>query len=145
MSPELYRQAMQTHIQGDLVHSLDDVNKAEKLFNWATRQILRSFKFGEGWSHEDRFQQAGKSENNEVPDLNQLVKDHKPTLQTRPVCRAQVNQAPNGPLAEVICEILNPFVEEADKHGITEVRSTEELCAEIRSTNERIQKNGMSR
>ena len=30
MSPELYRQ---THIQGDSVHSLDDVNKAEKLFN----------------------------------------------------------------------------------------------------------------
>ena len=136
---------MHPHIQGDDVQSLEDVHKAELLFNGATKQILRTFKFGEGWGQEDRFQMAGKSENNEVPDLNQLVKDHKPTLQTRPVCRGQGHQAPNGPLAEVVCEILNPFVEEADKHRRTEVRSTEELCAEIRLANERLQMNGVSR
>ena len=129
MSPTLYsRQAMQPHIHNDTVHSREDVNKAEKLFNGASRHILRAFQFGEGWGHGDGFQQAGKSENNEVPDLNQLVKDHKSTLKTRPFCRAQVNQAPNGPLAEILCEILNPFVEEADKQRRTEVRSTEEIC-----------------
>ena len=88
MSPDLYRQAMQPHIQNDTVHSREDIIKAEKLFNGASRQILRAFKFGEGWGHGDRFRQAGKSENNEVPDLNQLVKDHKSNLKTRPVCRA---------------------------------------------------------
>ena len=113
MSPELYRQSMEPHIRGDSVHSREDVLKAEKQFNGASRQIQRAFKFGKTWGHEDRFVTAGKAENNEVPDLNQLVKDHKPTLQTRPVCRAQVTQAPNGPIAELLCEILNPFVEEA--------------------------------
>ena len=127
MSPELYRKSMEPHIHGDSVHTREDVLKAEKLFNGATKQILRACKFGEGWGHEERFLMAGKAENNEVPDLNQLVKDHKPTLQTRPVCRAQVQQAPNGPLAEVLCKILNPFVEEADKGRKTEVKSTEEL------------------
>ena len=119
--------------------------KAEKLFNGATKQMLRAFKFGEGWGQEERFLMAGKAENNGVPDLNQLVKDHKPTLQTRPVCRAQVQQAPNGPMTEVLCEILNPFVEEADKDRKTELKSTEELCSQIKIMNENILVNGMKR
>ena len=73
------------------------------------------------------------------------MKDHKPTLQTRPVCRAQVQQAPNGPLAEVLCEILNPFVEEADKGRTTEVNSTEELFGEIKKVNERLSVSGVKR
>ena len=139
MSPGLYRECMEPHVQGDSVHTREEVLEAEKQFNGATRQILRAFKVGEGWGHEARFQMAGRAENNEVPHLNQLVKDHKPTLVTRPVCRAQVQQARNGPLAEVVCEILNPFVEEADRNRRTEVRSTEELCAEMKRVNENIE------
>ena len=119
--------------------------KAEKQFNGASKQILRAFKFGETWGHGDRFVMAGKAENNEVPDLNQLVKDHKPTLQTRPVCRAQVTQAPNGPIAELLCEILNPFVEEADRESRTEVKSQEELCSEMNKVNTRIREEGLRR
>ena len=145
MSPELYRQSMEPHIRGDSVHSREDVLKAEKQFNGASRQILRAFKFGETWGHGDRFVMAAKVENNEVPDLNQLVKDHKPTLKTRPVCRAQVTQAPNGPIAELLCEILNPFVEEADKERRTEVKSQEELCSEMNKVNARIKEEGLRR
>ena len=145
MSPELYRQSMEPHIRGDSVHSREDVLKAEKQFNGASKQILRAFKFGEAWGHEDRFVMAAKAENNEVPDLNQLVKDHKPTLKTRPVCRAQVTQAPNGPIAELLCEILNPFVEEADKESRTEVKSQEELCSEMNKVNARIREEGLRR
>ena len=88
---------------------------------------------------------AGKADNNEVPDLNQLVnvKDHKPTLQTRPFCRAHVQQASNGPIAEVLCEILKPIVEEADKGRKTEVKSTEELFSQIKLVNEEILLNGL--
>ena len=77
--------------------------------------------------------------------MNQLVKDHKETLKTRPVCRAKVNQIPNGPLADLVCEIVNPFVEEADRERRTEVGSTEELCAEIKAANDRIEKEGVQR
>ena len=83
--------------------------------------------------------------NSEVPGMNQLVKDHKETLKTRPVCRAKVNQIPNGPLADLVCEIVNPFVEEADRERRTEVGSTEELCAEIKAANDRIEKEGVQR
>ena len=77
------------------------------------------------------------------PSLNQLVKDHKATLQTRPVCRAK--QAPNGNLGELVCTLLDPFVEEADKAERTEIRSTEELCHDLKAANEQISTDGVKR
>lgn len=90
MSKELYRRCMEPHLEGDSVHTRADVSKAEKEFNGAAKQILRVFKFGEDWQHESRFVSACRVENHEVPSMNQLVKDHKETLKTRPVCRAKV-------------------------------------------------------
>ena len=145
MSRALYRQCMEPHIQGDTEHTRDDVTKAEKQFNGASKQILRALQFGENWGHEDRFNSACRVRNHEVPSMNQLVKDHKDTLKTRPVCRCKVQQAPNGPLADLVCEVLNPFVEEADKDRKTEVKSTEELCAEMKVANERIAATGVRR
>ena len=58
---------------------------------------------------------------------------------------AKVQQAPNGPMAEVLCEILNPFVEESDKDNKSELKSTEELCSQIKSVNENIARNGIKR
>ena len=80
---------------------------------------------------------------NQVPSVNQLVKDHKETLKTRPVCRAKSNQAPNGPLSELIGELLNPYIEAADRKERTEVLSQEELCHEIGEVNRRITAEGM--
>ena len=88
---------------------------------------------------------AGQVENNEIPSLNQLIKDHKDTLGTRPMCRAQVRQAPNGPLSSLVCQILDPFVQEADRERRTDLKSTEELCHEIKSANEDIVRNGVKR
>ena len=136
---------MEPNILEDSEHTREDVTKAEKQFKGASNQILRAFQFGEDWRQEDRFNSACKVENHEVPSMNQLVKDHKDTLKTRPVCRAKVQQAPNGPLADLVCEVLSPFVEEADKNRKTEVKSTEELCAEIKHTNERMTMVGVRR
>ena len=77
------------------MHTHEDVACAEKQMNGAATHILRAFKFGEDWRHESRFKSACSVENNEVPSQNQLVKDHKLELCTRPVCRAEVRQAPN--------------------------------------------------
>ena len=145
MSKELYRRCMEPHIAGDSVHTRADVSKAENEFNGAARQVLRAFKFGEDWQQESRFVSACKVENNEAPSMNQLVKDHKETLKTRPVARAKVQQAPNGPLADLLCEVLNPFVAEADKDRRTDVKSTEELCAEFKAANERMARDGVRR
>ena len=83
------------------------------------------------------------AKNNEIPSLNQLVKDHKATLKTRPVCRAR--QAPNGNLGELLCTLLDPFVQEADRDNRTEVKSTEELCSDLKATNDRILEDGVQR
>ena len=108
METDLYKQCMVSHIEGDTVHTREDVTKVERQFNGAATQILRVFRFGEDWKHEDRMKSACQVENNEIPSLNQSVKDHKEQLATRPVCRAQVKQAPNGPLSSLVCEILDP-------------------------------------
>ena len=113
MSVDLYKSCMEAHIKDDSEHTHEEVAQVEKTLNGAATQILRIFKCGEDWGHEDRLKSACLARNNEIPSLNQLVKDHKETLQTRPVCRAK--QAPNGNLGEIICNILDPFVEEADK------------------------------
>ena len=136
---------MEPHIKNDKVHTREDVDKVEKQLNGAATQILRAFKFGEDWQHNARMKSACLVENNEVPSLNQLFKDHKDVLATRPVCRAQVKQAPNGPLSSLVCQILNPFVEEADKERRTDLKSTEELCNEINAANNEIKKNGVKR
>ena len=136
MSVDLYKSCMEAHIKDDSEHTHEEVAQVEKTLNGAATQILRIFKCGEDWGHEDRLKSACLARNNEIPSLNQLVKDHKETLQTRPVCRAK--QAPNGNLGEIICNILDPFVEEADKEKRTELRSTEVLCHEIKAMNERV-------
>ena len=143
MSVELYRSCMEPHIKDDSVHSRDDVAQAEKIMNGASTQILRVFQCGEDWGHEARLKSACGARNNEVPSLNQLVKDHKETLKTRPVCRAK--QAPNGNLGELVCNLLDPFVQEADAEERTEIKSTEELCSDLKATNERISVAGLRR
>ena len=145
MSPELYKQCMQPHIEGDTEHTRQDILDREKQFNGAATQMLRAFKFGEDWGHQDRFKSACGAESNEIPNLSQYVKDHKETLVTRPVCKAQVKQAPNGPLADLVCEVLGPFAEEADKMRRTEVKSTEELSSELVAMNKRIKEDGLRR
>ena len=136
MSVVLYKSCMDEHIEGDSEHTFEEVAQVEKTLNGAAAQILRTFKCGEDWGHEDRLKSACTARNNEIPSLNQLVKDHKETLKTRPVCRAK--QAPNGNLGELVCNILDPIVEEADKGRRTELKSTEVLCREIKATNERM-------
>ena len=74
---------MEPHIQGDTVHTREEVASAEKQLNGAATKILGAFKFGEDWGHEARMK---------------LVKVHKEILLNRPVGWAQVRQATNGPL-----------------------------------------------
>ena len=99
MTPEIYDELMEPHIRGDTIHTREDVDLAEKQFNGASAQILRAFRMGEEWHHEDRHKSAYRVSHNMVPSLSQMVKDHKDTLKTRPVCRARADQAPNGALA----------------------------------------------
>ena len=145
MSPTLYRECMQPHIEGDSEHTRDEVEEVERQFNGAATQILKAFKFGEDWSHQERFKSACAAKNNEVPSLCQYVKDHKEELKTRPVCKAQVQQSPNGPLADLLCEVINPFVEEADKTRRTEVRCTEELSSRLKRVNDKIKVEGLNK
>ena len=143
MSVQLYKSCMEPHIKDDSEHSREEVAQTEKTLNGAATQILRVFKCGEDWGHEARLKSACGAKNNEIPSLNQLVKDHKTTLKTRPVCRAR--QAPNGNLGELLCTLLDPFVQEADREERTEIKSTEELCSDLKTANDRMSTTGVQR
>ena len=54
-----------------------------------------------------------------------------------------MKQAPNRPLSSLVCEIINPFVQEADKDRRTDIKSTEELCHEMNAANKEIMKIGL--
>ena len=88
------------------------MDQAEKQFNGAAAQILKVFKVGEDWRHEDWHKSAYSVRHNMMPRLSQQVIDHKETLKTRPVCRARADQAPDGPLAALVRDILDPFIRE---------------------------------
>ena len=143
MSVQLYKSCMEPHIKDDSEHSREEVAQTEKTLNGAATQILKVFKCGEDWGHEARLKSACGAKNNEIPSLNQLVKDHKTTLKTRPVCRAR--QAPNGNLGELLCTLLDPFVQEADREERTEIKSTEELCSDLKTANDRMSTTGVQR
>ena len=145
MSKELYIQCMQPHIEGDSVHTREEVNLVEKRYIGASAQILKAFGWGEDWKHEARLKSAYSASYNSVPSMNQTLKDHKPppTIATRPICRAKSDQSPNGPLADLVGDLLDPFIKEADLGDRTEVISTEELCHDIKITNERILRAGL--
>ena len=51
MDRELYKQCMEPHIQGDTIHTREEVEKVENQFNGAATQLLRAFKFGDDWGH----------------------------------------------------------------------------------------------
>ena len=143
MRTGLYKELMEPHMVGDTIHTREEVDANERFFNGAASQILRSVDMGGDWKQGDRFKSAHKASFNQVPSVNQLVKDHKDTLKTRPVCRAKANQSPNGPLSDLVGELLNPIIEAADRLERTEVTSTEELCHEIEEMNKRILRDGM--
>ena len=44
-----------------------------------------------------------------------------------------------------MCTVLDPFVQEADRDNRTEVKSTEELCSDLKATNDRILEDGVQR
>ena len=89
MNKELYIQCMQPHIEGDSVHTREEVDLVEKRFNGASAQILKAFGWGEDWKHEARLKSAHTASYNSVPSMNQTLKDHKPSpnIATRPICR----------------------------------------------------------
>ena len=44
-----------------------------------------------------------------------------------------------------MCTLLDAFVQEADRDNRTEVKSTEELCSDLKATNDRILEAGVRR
>ena len=100
--------------------------------------MLKIFKIGKGWNHEDRIRETMLNEGLAVYPVSLLHKDHKvwdkygsKPPPTRHVAGGHVGM--NMHLSEILSDILEPIV--GTLEGGEEVISTEDLLARIDELN----------
>ena len=111
-TPQNYIESMRPHLEGTVESSEEEYEKIEKLLNAHMQNWGRIMKF------EKRLTQNFITENNEIPPLYGLRKDHKEVPEgeeekgppQRPVCGAVV--ASNFRLSHFISTILQPITQQ---------------------------------
>ena len=125
---------MQPHLEGTIPSTEEEYEKTEKLINSHMVNWCRIMKFDKQVTH------SFISENNEIPPLYGLRKDHKVIPAgdeekgppQRPVCGAVV--ASNYRLSHFISTVLQPVIQQA-KHPCN---STEDMLSRVREVNETV-------
>ena len=133
-TPENYVDSMQPHLEGTIPSTEDEYVKTEKLINAHMTTWCRVMKF------DKRVARNFINENNDIPPLYGLRKDHKeiPAGEEkkgppqRPVCGAVV--ASNYCLSHFISTVLQPVIQQA-KHPCN---STEDMLSRVRKVNQTV-------
>ena len=133
-TPDNYVDSMQPHLEGTIPSTEEEYTKTEKLINAHMTNWCRIMKFNKKVAHNFI------SENNEIPPLYGLRKDHKAVPAgeeekgppQRPVCGAVV--ASNYSLSHFISTILQPVIQQ-EKHPC---HSTEDMLSRVREVNETV-------
>ena len=134
MSKQTYELAGQAHTKKDEEVPFSEVVRTQKELNGNVSMLLKIFKVGKNWQHEDRMRETMLNNSLALCPMYLLFKDHKgwdikkgPVPPTRPV--ASGNRGMNIHLSEIVSEILEPV---ADSYkGSHEVISTEDLIAQL--------------
>ena len=144
MDKEAYAYSMETHVEGDATLTWNEQEKIEQVLNGHTLQFGRILRVGQKWGaeHVRRIHSALRSRNALRPPLYGLAKDHKDLVQSewgdippqRPVCGAQ--ESANGPLSDLLSDIIDALATEMDNEVNVECHSTEELLSEICDVND---------
>ena len=133
-TPGNYIESMQPHLEGTIPSTEEEYTRTEKLLNAHMQTWCRIMKF------DKRVARNYVTENNEIPPLYGLRKDHKdvPTGEEekgppqRPVCGAVV--ASNYRMSHFISSILQPVIQQA-KHPCS---STEDMLSRVKLVNETV-------
>ena len=126
-TPSNYVDSMKPHLEGTIPSSEEEYNKTEKLINAHMTNWCRIMSF------DKKVSSNFITENNEIPPLYGLRKDHKevPTGEEekgppqRPVCGAVVSC--NYPLSHFISTVLQPVIQQ-EKHPCN---STEDMLSRV--------------
>ena len=139
MSRRAYEESGNKHVKGDLVVGWDDLKEAQTRLNGHVAMMVKIFKIGKNWEHEDRIRETMMGESLSVCPVSLLYKDHKGWKNgsgtippTRSVAGGHVGM--NLHLSEIISDILEPIVETLTEGE--EVISTEDLVANVEETND---------
>ena len=139
MSRRAYEESGNKHVKDDLIVGWDELKEAQTRLNGHVAMMVKIFKIGKNWEHQDRIRETMMGESLSVCPVSLLYKDHKGWKNgsgtippTRSVAGGHVGM--NMHLSEIISDILEPIVETLTDGD--EVISTEDLVANIEDTNE---------
>ena len=128
--PQNYVNSMESHQDNTIEVTVEEYRNVEKLLNSHVDAWFRILKGN------DRLRNNYKSENNPVPPLYGLRKDHKKDFDltigppTRPVCGGIVSS--NHRISHFLSQVLKPIIKEAE----STCDSTEDLLCRVRHCND---------
>ena len=111
----------------------------QKVVNAHTAMLLKVFRYGSDWKHEDRHRETKINQSCSVPSMYLLVKDHKVWSpeegpKSRPVCG--VNSWMNVHFSDVVSEVLEPIA--TARKGTAEVISTDDMLSKANEYNDKV-------
>ena len=139
MSRRAYEEAGMVHVKGDTKVDWGDLKEAQTRLNGHVAMMIKTFRIGKAWEHDDRIRETMMNKGMTVCPLSLLFKDHKGWSRTsgKPPPTRQVaggHMGMNLHLSEIISDILEPIVENIP--GGEEVISSEDLQANFEELNE---------
>ena len=133
-----YEQAGASHTGDDVPVGWDDLQQAQNEINGHVAMMIKIFKIGSNWNHQDRIRETMINDSLTVCPVSLLMKDHKKWDRksnkpppTRHVAGGHVGM--NLHMSEILSDILEPIVENIP--GGEEVISTEDFLARIDELN----------
>ena len=138
MSRRAYEEAGLAHVKNDVVVGWPDLKEAQTKLNGHIAMLIKVFRVGKSWEHQDRIRESMIGESMSVCPISLLFKDHKGWSKdsgkvppTRQVAGGHMGM--NLHMSELISDILEPIVETIP--GGEEVISSEDLQANLEDLN----------
>jgi hypothetical protein len=143
---ENYIESMRPHTEEDPELSWEEHGKLESELNACTIQFARVLRVGAMWRHWPRVKSAVTSHHGPVPLLSGYPKTHKDLSHlpleeqekgppVRPVCSA--SESNNGPLSDLLSQVITQLGDEMDQSIETLCLSTEEMAGGLEKVNNR--------
>ena len=137
-TPEGYKEDMKPHIEGKKIISEKEKRKIINKYNDISKDIVKILGIGKKYGQDKRaIKNVHMSTECELPVASGLPKDHKSGKHRRPVVNGNVG--PVAVLSNILCDYLEPFVEEMKDHIDNDhtCKSTEELLHQFVKYNQK--------
>ena len=135
-----YVASMQPHIENDLVISLEERDKTERILNGHCIQLTRILKMGQDHGHETQVRSAVTNHSCHMPVIYRVKKTNKPLVPGQPVPVRPIvgaDEANNQQISQILADIVVTVTKIMDLRMAGAIcRSSEEMMAAMTEVNE---------